>query len=130
MRPARSGGGACTDLRDDLAGTETVVVLDDEHGRVLRRLAADGSARDAPDRTISRLPVMSAVGTNGVGTTLHRRRHVHRSDEHFADVFTPVLCRETDHERCQVGQSVSSQQYVRPTTFPTAARRDPSCGVR
>jgi DNA-binding CsgD family transcriptional regulator len=88
---ARAAEPALASLLDDLAGTQTVVVLADDRGRVLRRLAADGSARERADRIhLARgfLWSESAVGTNGVGTTLHRRTATYIApDEHFADAF-------------------------------------------
>jgi sigma-54 dependent transcriptional regulator, acetoin dehydrogenase operon transcriptional activator AcoR len=89
---ARAAEPALAGLADDLAGTQTVVVLADEHGRILRRLAADGAARERAER-IHLAPGFlwseSAVGTNGLGTTLHRRTATYVAPyEHFADAFT------------------------------------------
>jgi transcriptional regulator of acetoin/glycerol metabolism/DNA-binding CsgD family transcriptional regulator len=90
----RAAEPALASLLDDLAGTQTVVVLADEHGRILRRLAADGTTREGADRIhLARgfLWSESAVGTNGVGTTLHRRTATYVApDEHFADALTTV----------------------------------------
>ena len=89
---ARAAELALAGLVDDLAGTQTVVVLADEHGRILRRLAADGAGRERANRNHLAPGFLwseSAVRTNGLGTTLHRRTATYIApDEHFADAFT------------------------------------------
>lgn len=79
-------------LGEDLAGTNTSVVVADAGGRIIWRCAADRAARNQLDR-LNFAPgfVWSEdhVGTNGIGTALHRGiATVVLGDEHFADRLT------------------------------------------
>jgi len=109
-RPALSG------LIDDLVGTQAAVVLADRRGRIIRRVAADGAARECADRLLLSPGYVwseGAVGTSGVGTALERRAATFVGpDEHFADAFTemcsagaPIIERRTGRVAGVVGAS-------------------------
>jgi transcriptional regulator of acetoin/glycerol metabolism len=106
-----------TGLVDDLAGTGTVVVLADEHGRIIRRVAADETARERSDR-IRLAPGFlwseGSVGTSGVGTTLHRRAATYIApDEHFADALTSM---------CSAGAPIIESRSGRAVGVVAASR--------
>jgi transcriptional regulator of acetoin/glycerol metabolism/DNA-binding CsgD family transcriptional regulator len=83
-------------LSDDLAGTETSLVLTDEHAHVLDRRVSDRTLLALLD-DIHLAPGFyydeHGAGTNGIGSALalHGPAIV-RGGEHFADVLTGMAC--------------------------------------
>jgi len=113
----RAAEPALAGLADDLAGTQTVVVLADESGRIVRRLAADAAARERADR-IHLAPGFlwseRAVGTNAVGTTLHRRTATYIApEEHFADALAHM---------CSAGAPIIERRSERTLGVVAASR--------
>ncbi len=83
-------------LATELRGTATSVILSDEHGRIVGRRAGERAMRAALDAVGSvpgALFAEDAVGTNGIGTVLERRRPtLVCGAEHFSAMFGALTC--------------------------------------
>jgi transcriptional regulator of acetoin/glycerol metabolism/DNA-binding CsgD family transcriptional regulator len=90
----RAAGPVLTGLTDDLAGTNSTVVLTDHRGLILHRCTADQPSRDQMDRIYLAPGFLWSehhVGTTGMGTALERRAATFvAGEEHFANAFTTI----------------------------------------
>jgi DNA-binding CsgD family transcriptional regulator len=136
------GAMVVASVAEDLAGTHSTVILADDRGRIVRRCAADPRALSDLDR-INMAPGFTwsepQVGTNGVGTTLHRRVPTFVvGDEHFADAFTafssaaaPIMHAGSDRVSGVI--SISDRAHEATALMMTVARqaaRDVERGLR
>jgi len=83
-------------LDDDLAGTETSLLLTDERGHVVDRRVENRALRARLDDILLAPGFLydeGTTGTNGIGSALAERRPVVvRGGEHFADALTGMAC--------------------------------------
>lgn len=83
-------------LSDDLAGTETSLLLTDERGHIVDRRVSDPRLRARLDAILLAPGFYyseESAGTNGIGSALAQRAPAFiRGGEHFADALTDMAC--------------------------------------
>ena len=97
-------------LSDDLAGTETSLVLTDEHGHIVDRRVSDRTLRARLDDILI-VPGFyyseESAGTNGVGSALAQGGPAFiKGGEHFADRLTGMACAGVPVTDYRTGQVV------------------------
>jgi DNA-binding CsgD family transcriptional regulator len=95
-RLAWAAGPVIRRIGEDLSGSRVGLLLTDERGLVIDRQAPDHGTIGWLDR-IHLAPGFAysedSVGTNAIGTALHRHAPtVVKGEEHFAYAFTPTAC--------------------------------------
>ena len=112
-------------LRSDLAGSPSCVVLADHRGRILRRVTGDPRF----DRRLDALLVAPGfdhserhVGTNGLGTALHDRAMVVVHErEHFHDRLAGLCCAATPVHDPLTGRMLGVLGIMAPARSADAA---------
>jgi DNA-binding CsgD family transcriptional regulator len=97
-------------LSDDLAGTETSLVLTDEHGHIVDRRVSDRNLRARLDDILIAPGFYyseESAGTNGVGSALAQGGPAFiTGGEHFADTLTGMACAGVPVTDYRTGQVV------------------------
>lgn len=131
-RLERAAAPVMDQLSVDLAGTETGLLLTDDHGHVLDRRVSDPGLLARLDH-IQLAPGFvyseDSAGTNGIGSALAQREPAFiRGGEHFADALTDMACAGapiTDNRNGQVLGIIDVSCSVRranPLMLPFAKR--------
>ena len=131
-RLERAAAPVMDQLSVDLAGTETGLLLTDDHGHVLDRRVSDAGLLARLDH-IQLAPGFiyseDSAGTNGIGSALAQREPAFiRGGEHFADALTDMACAGapiTDNRNGQVLGIIDVSCSVRranPLMLPFAKR--------
>jgi transcriptional regulator of acetoin/glycerol metabolism/DNA-binding CsgD family transcriptional regulator len=108
-RLERAAAPVLDQLSDDLAGTETSLLLTDERGHVVDRRVSDPELRARLDAILLAPGFYyseESAGTNGIGSALAQRAPAFiTGGEHFADALTDMACAGapiTDHRTGQL----------------------------
>jgi sigma-54 dependent transcriptional regulator, acetoin dehydrogenase operon transcriptional activator AcoR len=108
-RLERAAAPVLDQLSDDLAGTETSLLLTDERGHVVDRRVSDPGLRARLDAILLAPGFFyseESAGTNGIGSALAQRAPAFvTGGEHFADALTDMACAGvpiTDHRTGQM----------------------------
>jgi DNA-binding CsgD family transcriptional regulator len=95
-RLERAAAPVLDQISDDLAGTETSLVLSDEHGHIVDRRVSDRTLRARLDDILIAPGFYyseESAGTNGVGSALAQSGPAFiTGGEHFADRLTGMAC--------------------------------------
>jgi DNA-binding CsgD family transcriptional regulator len=109
-RLERAAAPVLDQLSDDLAGTETSLVLTDEHGHIVDRRVSDRTLRARLDDILIAPGFYyseESAGTNGVGSALAQGGPAFiTGGEHFADTLTGMACAGVPVTDYRTGQVV------------------------
>ena len=118
-RLERAAAPVLDQLSDDLAGTETSLVLTDEHGHIVDRRVSDRTLRARLDDILVAPGFYyseESAGTNGVGSALAQGGPAFiTGGEHFADTLTGMACAGvpvTDYRTGQVAGVIDVTSLV------------------
>ena len=118
-RLERAAAPVLDQLSEDLAGTETSVVLTDEHGHIVDRRVSDPTLRARLDAILIAPGFYyseESAGTNGVGSALAQGGPTFvTGGEHFADTLTDMACAGvpvTDYRTGQVAGVIDVTSLV------------------
>jgi DNA-binding CsgD family transcriptional regulator len=109
-RLERAAAPVLDQISDDLAGTETSLVLTDEHGHIVDRRVSDRTLRARLDDILIAPGFYyseESAGTNGVGSALAQGGPAFiTGGEHFADTLTGMACAGVPVTDYRTGQVV------------------------
>src|SRR2546423_14007804 len=129
-RLERAAAPVLDQLSDDLAGTETSLLLTDERGHVVDRRVSDPALRARLDAILLAPGFYyseESAGTNGIGSALAQRAPAFiTGGEHFADALTDMACAGgpiIDHRTGQMAGGIdgtTSGAPAQPLVLPLA----------